>query len=113
MLTDAQREVATRKLAEAKAAMAARAAGSLIATQEGCMPRPCVTLAHPHLVTLVPTLTLTQPQPEPEPEPEAQMPAGSAEATAATLQAALVAIASALSRGEGTISFNEGLQSLV
>ena len=70
MLTDAQREVATRKLAEAKAAMAARAAGSLIATQEGCMPRPCVTLAHPHLVTLVPTLTLTHPQPEPEPEPE-------------------------------------------
>ena len=53
------------------------------------------------------------PQPEPEPQPEAQMPAGSAAATAATLQAALVAIASALSRGEGTISFNEGLQSLV
>lgn len=43
MLTDAQREVATRKLAEAKAAMAARGAGSLIAMQEGRITRPCMT----------------------------------------------------------------------
>ena len=58
MLTDAQREVATRKLAEAKAAMAARAAGTMIEMQDE-MQNPNPTLTPALTLGLTPTLTLT------------------------------------------------------